>query len=425
MKTPLLLLLILLLNFNPVYSQNDSLTASSDATLEKTEFEPDKAIQDYLNSLSAEEKEKSNAYFEGGYWLLFWGLLVELLIAYIFLNLGLSQWIRRIAEKVGNVNLKNLAYILFYSLLAYMLAFPFIVYKSFFREHQYDLSNLTFGGWFGEEMTGLSISLVFGSLAIMLLYIGIRKTGKAWWLWGTGGSLIFLVIMIYLGPVFINPLFNDYYPLEEGPVKEEILSMARANGVPAEEVYQFDASKQTDRISANVSGIGHTIRISLNDNLLNTCTTGEIKAVMAHELGHYVLNHIFKLLFYITALILVGFAFVDWSFHLALKKWGDRWKISGLSDIGGLPLFLVLFTIYFFLAKPVMNNIIRVHEYEADIFGLNAANEPDGFASVAMKLASYRKISPGAWEEIIFFDHPSGKTRVSAAMRWKAENLEP
>jgi STE24 endopeptidase len=200
--------------------------------------------------------------------------------------------------------------------------------------------------------------------------------------------------------------------------------MARANGVPADNVYQFNASKQSTRISANVSGFGSTIRISLNDNLLNRFTPAEIKAVMAHELGHYVLNHIYVMLVYFGFLIILGFAFINWSFKKVIKRFGSKWKIAEISDIGGLPLIILLFSIYFFVISPCFNTIIRSQEIEADIFGLNAGREPDGAASVAMKLSEYRKINPSRIEEIIFFDHPGGKTRVLNAMRWKAENLE-
>jgi len=242
-------------------------------------------------------------------------------------------------------------------------------------------------------------------------------------MWAGGISIIFFVFVLFIGPVFILPLFNKYKPLEEGKFKNEILSIARANGVPAKNVYQFNASKQSTRISANVSGFGSTIRISLNDNLLNKCSSAEVKAVMSHEIGHYVLNHIFKGLIMLLIIIIIGFVLLNWSLTKTLKKWGGKWNLKDISDIGTLPLFMFLFSLFFFFTRPVLNNISRTAEIEADYFGLNAAQEPDGFASIAMKLSEYRKISPGRWEEILFFDHPSGRTRVYNAMVWKAEHL--
>ena len=388
-------------------------------------FDPYAATDVYLNTLTDEQKAKSDAYFEGGYWLLLWGVLYSLAVAWVFLSKGLSLKLKELAQKISKkTNLTNLIYIAFYMISGYVLSFPLTLYEEYFREHQYDLSNLTFGAWMTEELQGLLISTLLMALLFMVLYIAIRRVGKTWWIWGAGITFFFMVIMILIGPIFISPIFNDYKFLEDGPIKESILSMARANDVPVENVYQFDASKQSTRISANVSGIANTIRISLNDNLLNRCNEAEIKAVMGHELGHYILNHIYKMLVAFGLVTLVGFAFVNWGYQFVLKKWGANWGINDLQDVAGLPLVMVLFSVFFFLAKPVTNNIIRINEVEADNYGLNAAREPDGFASTAMKLSEYRKIDPGYWEEIIFFDHPSGKNRVLMAMKWKAENLD-
>ncbi len=326
-------------------------------------------------------------------------------------------------EHSKNINLQNAVYFILYFIAAYLLLFPSNYYKNFYREHQYDLSNLTIGAWMGEEMIGLAIMIVFGSILMTLLYMAMRKVKERWWIWGGVVTFCFLVFIMFIGPVFISPLFNKYKSLEEGPVREAILSMARANSVPADNVYEFDASKQSDRISANVSGIGSTIRVSLNDNLLNRCTPEEVKAVMGHELGHYVLNHGPEDLIYFSLIIIIGFAFVNWSFQKCINTWGGQWNIKDISDVVGFPLFVILLSVYIFLATPFLNSVVRSAEMEADVFGLNAAREPDGFASVAMKLSEYRKIDPGYWEEIIFFDHPSGHTRVHTSMKWKAENL--
>jgi STE24 endopeptidase len=158
----------------------------------------------------------------------------------------------------------------------------------------------------------------------MLLYVVMRKVTGQWWIWGSGVVIVFLIILIFIAPVFINPLFNKYIPLEEGKIREEILSLARANSVPVTNVYQFNASKQSTIISANVSGLGRTIRISLNDNLLNKCTPAEIKSVMAHELGHYVLNHTFKMLIYFSIFIIIGFALIYLIIKKAITRFGQK-----------------------------------------------------------------------------------------------------
>lgn len=388
------------------------------------EFDVQSATQAYLDTLSDEQKEQSDSYFEGGYWLILWGLVFDIFVAWLFLAKGLSLKLKKLPTKVTRINnLQNFIYIVLYTFITYLVLYPWTLYRDFFREHSYDLSNQSWSEWMGDEVIGLLLFTLFGGVLFMSLYIAIRRMERTWWIWGSVGTLVFLAIILFIGPVFINPLFNEYQPLEEGPVKESILSMGRANGVPVDNVYMFDASKQSDRISANVSGIGSTIRISLNDNLLNQSTEEEAKAVMGHELGHYVLNHSYEGLVKFGLVFLVGFAFINWAFDRVLRKWGNHWGISGLSDVAGFPLIMALMSVFFFFAKPVTNSIIRTNEEEADVFGLNAAQEPDGFASAAMKLSTYRKINPGYWERLIFFDHPSGYDRVLMSMQWKSENL--
>ena len=257
----------------------------------------------------------------------------------------------------------------------------------------------------------------------MAIYAVIRRAPRTWWLWGAGVSLVFVGFTIAIAPVFIEPVFNKYTPLTDKKIKDPILRLARANGIPATDVFVFDASRQTTRVSANVAGFLGTQRIALNDNLLNRCSLPEIESVMAHEMGHYVLNHIFKALLQIGLLIVAGFAFVRWAFDRVAARWGSRWGIRGIADVAGLPLLVLLLSVFFFVLTPVTNTMIRTQEVEADIFGLNAARQPDGEAEVDLKLGEYRKLKPGPVEEFIFFDHPSGYSRILMAMRWKAENL--
>jgi STE24 endopeptidase len=399
-----------------------ALPAAASATADSAAFDVQAATQQYLDTLTPAQKASSDAYFEGGYWLLLWNLLYALGVAAVFLKLGLSRAMQRWTSRLPGRVLPRLAYVALYLLLSYVLSLPLNLYVSYFREHQYGLSNQSFGEWLTDDLKGLALSVVFGSLALLALYAAIRRTGRRWWVWGTGLAGVFIALQIFIAPVFIAPLFNKYTPLPSGPVRDQILSMARANGVPANNVYLFDASRQSKRISANVSGLGSTIRISLNDNLLNRSTPAEVQAVMGHELGHYVLNHIPKMLIFLLLIIGTGAWFVDWAFHRLTVRYGTSWNIRSIADVAGLPLLAVLFSVFTFLATPLFNTLIRTQEQEADVFGLNAARQPDGFASIAMKLSEYRKINPGHWEEIIFFDHPSGRTRVLTAMRWKAEN---
>ncbi len=232
------------------------------------------------------------------------------------------------------------------------------------------------------------------------------------------------MIAIAIAPVFIEPLFNTYTPLKDEKVHDPILRLARANGIPATDVFVVDASRQTTRVSANVAGFLGTERIALNDNLLKRCSLPEIESVMAHEMGHYVLNHVFKGILAVRGADR-GRVRVP-ALVVRPRRWpagAQRWGIGGVADVAGLPLLVLLLSVFFFVMTPVTNTMIRTQEVEADIFGLNAARQPDAEAEVDLKLGEYRKLKPGPVEEFVFFDHPSGYNRILMAMRWKAENL--
>jgi STE24 endopeptidase len=206
-------------------------------------------------------------------------------------------------------------------------------------------------------------------------------------------------------------------------MRDNILGMANRQGIPADDVYVFDASKQTKRISANVSGLGPTIRISLNDNLLNRSTPEGVMAVMGHEMGHYKLGHINKFLLYL-AVMAFGMMFLAWwATPRLIARYGEGWGIRGVSDPAVAPLFSIIISLVLLLLTPLLNTMVRVNESEADAFGLEAARQPDGFAMTAMQLSEYRKLEPSALEEALFYDHPSGRTRVRMAMEWKAKHL--
>ena len=386
------------------------------------------AVEAYLNQITPEERARGDAYFEGGYWLQLWGLLLGLAIAGLLLTSGLSRWLRDRCERLTRLRfVQTLLYAAAYFVLSFVLSLPLTVYSGFFREQQYGLMNQTFADWFTDQLKGLGVGVVLGSVLVAVLYAVGRLVPSRWWLWGAGVTVAFMALVIMIGPVFLEPLFNTSTSLPEGPLRDRVLALARANGIPADDVYVIDESKQSKRISAHVSGLFGTTRISLNDNLLGRASPEEVEAVMAHEMGHYVLNHVLQSVFAFGALIVVGFAFVNAAFGWVQRRWGERFGIRGVTDIAGLPLMVALISLFFFIATPVTNTIIRTQETQADLFGLNAARQPDAFARVTLKLAEYRKLDPSPLEEWLFFDHPSGRNRIVMAMRWKAANavLDP
>ena len=385
-------------------------------------FDPELATQAYMATLKGAARARSDAYFEGGYWLILWEFLVTVAANLIVLQLGwaarLSLWARSRARPM----LAPLLFAVPYLLIIALITAPYTIYIGFVREHGYGLSNQNFTEWGGEQLIGIAIDTLIAAILWMAVSATIRRFPRGWWVGGTGLIIAALVTTIGLGPVYIAPLFNDYTPLPEGPVKTAVLKLARANGVPADNVFVVDASRQSDRISANVTGLLGTTRVALNDNLMRQ-DINEIRAVMAHELGHYVLNHMWKLILAMSLVFAAALALVAMGTPWLLAGPGRNWGISGLADPGVLPAMAIVASLAFLLATPVTNSLIRVNEQEADLFAHNAARAPDAFARIAMKLSQYRKIEPTPLEEIIFFDHPSGHTRVMTAMRWKAEHL--
>lgn len=378
----------------------------------------------YMAQLSPEARAKSDAYFEGGYWMLLWDFLAGLGVAWIFLGTRLSARIRDWAERATRFRfLQTALYSLVYIAGSALLLLPWSAYEGYFREHQYGMSNQDLGGWLGDQAKGLAIGLVLGSLAITAIYAVLRKSPKNWWLWGALVAVGLALLTVVISPVYLEPVFNDFQPIAESPLKERILSMARANGIPATDVYEFNASKQTKRISAHVSGLFGTTRISMNDNLMNRGSEEEILAVLGHEMGHYVLNHITKGLTSTGILIVAGFAFLAWAFDRVRARFGAGWGVRGIGDVAGLPLLLFLFSVFSLATTPVFNTLTRTTEAEADNYGLNVSQQPDGFAQAALHLSEYRKMAPGPIEEFLFYDHPSGWNRIHRSMVWKAEHL--
>jgi STE24 endopeptidase len=388
-------------------------------------FNPDTATEAYLALIPADAKARSDAYFEGGYWMILWDFLYAAVVMLILLNLGWSAGMRNLAERVTRFKPpQTLLYWAQYLVLTTVLMFPLSVYEDYFREHKYGLATQTFGPWLWDQFKGLLVGLVLGGIAAMVLFGVVRRVKRTWWIWGAAVSIVLATIVVLIGPVFIVPIFNTPRRLDDPKITEPILRMARANGIPARDVFEIDASKQTTRMSANVSGFGRTMRITLNDNLLRRGSPEEIQAVMGHEMGHYVLDHIYNSMLFIGVVIVIFFAFLRWSLEASLQRWGEKWQIRGVGDTAVLPLVILLGSIFFFVLTPVFNTYTRTQEHEADMFGLNASRQPDGFAQAAIHLGEYRKMSPGTVEEWLFFDHPSGRHRIHDAMVWKAQNLD-
>jgi STE24 endopeptidase len=434
LSRPCLLGLICLAICGPMLAQNASDLSKSqmpsvvtvpEAAKASDHFEVDAATSAYLAEIPAAARARSDAYFEGGYWLILWDFLLSSVVYWILLRFGISARMRDFAERLTRLRpLQTFIYWFQFMIITFVLQFPLDVYEGYFREWKYGLATQTFGPWLWDQTKSLLVGIILGGLVVMVLVGIVRKLPRTWHIWGALVTMIFIIFTIMIAPVFLVPLFNKVTILNDPKVTAPILSLAHANGITAKDVYEIDASKQTTRMSANVSGFGKTMRITLNDNLLRRGSPEEIQSVMGHEMGHYVLNHIYKSILFFFVIIVAGFSLLRWGLNWSLARWGERWQIRDVTDVAVLPFVFLLAGIFFFVLTPILDTQTRSEEHEADMYGLNASRQPDGFAQAAIHLGEYRKMDPGPVEEWIFFDHPSGRNRIHDAMQWKAENLE-
>lgn len=237
---PIALLFVLPSTATPGFAAPDlslktaAVTPADPAWRQNLPHDPEAATEAYLARLPRAAKERSNQYFEGGYWLQLWDFLLAIVIALAILETGTSARVRDWTEKKTRSSIFRIAlYIVLYTVLVAALSFPLNVYENFFREHRYGLLNQNFPGWFKEQGISLAVQVVINTLLLGCIYGVVRRLKKSWQIWGAIITTAFLVLILAIGPVFISPLFNRYQPLAESPIKSAILSLARANGIPA------------------------------------------------------------------------------------------------------------------------------------------------------------------------------------------------
>jgi STE24 endopeptidase len=380
------------------------------------------ATQAYLATIPADVRARSDAYTEGGYWLVLWGLAVAALLTWIIVRSKLLVKVRNWASaKKPRAVWASFICAIVLSLVSWLIGLPWDIYTDWWREKSYGLSKQPFMDWFGQGLISLVVSTVILGLAFMGIYALIRRRPTRWWLYGGGASALFILLMLLIAPVYIQPLFNKYEPFPPGKVKDAIVQLAQTENIPADKIFVFDGSRQRSVVTANVTGILGTARIAVSDVALKETSLNEVRAVVGHEMGHYALGHSYKGAIFFALLIMLGFYAVHKLYAPFLRFFGTQ-GIGGIADPAGLPVLLFVLTLVLTLATPLTNTYIRWGETEADNYSLKVARDPDGLSSALIKTVEYRKASPGPVEEFFFHDHPSVENRVHNAMVWKAEN---
>jgi len=384
-------------------------------------FDPAAATAAYLAQMPPEVHTKATAYTQGGHWLLLWSFLVTVVAALIIIRLGI---LRRTQQRVETTRprpvLVVLAVTAVYMLVAWVLTLPWEIYESWWRQKQYGLTSQAFGGWLGESIMSTIIGVIFVGLFFAALYALMRRSPRRWWLWSGALAMVFLLFGLLIAPIYIEPLFNKYTPAPNGPVRDAVVEMARANGVPSDKIFIYNGSKQSNAYTANVSGIAGTARVAMSDVMfLKDADLAEVRGVVGHEMGHYVRQHALWGALALGVLATLAFYLVSKFFPATSRLLGAR-DVAGITDPAGLPVLLVLVSVIGLIGTPLTNTLARTIEADADRFSLEHVNEPDGLSKALIKTMEYRAATPGAVEEIIFYDHPSVSLRVRRAMDWKA-----
>ncbi|MFT4912864.1 MAG: STE24 endopeptidase [Brevundimonas sp.] len=386
-----------------------------------TTFDSAAATAQWMATLSPEDTARAVAYTQGGHWLLLWGVLVSIAVAWVIIRTGWLSAIRdRLERRRPRPKLVSLVVGVVYLLTSFVLTLPWAIYQNWWREKAYGLTEQPLTGWLTEALMGTAISTVFGGLLIVALYFLIRRTGRAWWIWGGGLAGVAVVFMLLVAPIFIEPLFNTYTPAPDGPVRDAVVELAHKTGTPDDKIFIYDGSKQSDRYTANVSGLFGSARVAMSDVMFTKgADLAEVRGVVGHEMGHYVHMHSLWLTGAMIILSMVSFFLADRLYPVARRLLGAN-RVGDIADPAGLPVLAAVLAVLGVLATPVTNTLIRTIEEDADHFSLIHANEPDGLSKALIKTAEYRAPSPSAVEEFIFYDHPSVENRVRRAMEWKA-----
>lgn len=382
------------------------------------DFDPQSATAAYIDSIGADALARAAAYTEGSHWLLLWSLLITVAVAWLIIRF---RFLERIDVRLGRrgPNTRAFAVSAVYFMLAGVLSLPWSMYEGWWRETSYGRSSQPFADALGQNLLGLSISALLGGVFFIGVYALVRRAGKRWWVWSGALAVAGISSVLLVAPVVIEPLFNDYKPVPEGKVRTALTDLAQQAGISPRRIFVYDGSRQSNNFTANVSGLGPYARIAISDVALKGASLDEVRAVTAHEIGHYVLGHVWRSVLVFSLIVMVAFFVADRMYGRVAAVLGSR---APLASPTGLPVIMVIVSFLSLLALPVVNAVIRAGETQADRYSLETVELPDALATALVKTAEYRYPRPNAVQEALFYSHPSVERRVRTAMEWKAAN---
>lgn len=382
-------------------------------------FDSQAATAAYIDSLGAEALAKAAAYTAGNHWLLSWGLLVSAICTWLIVRSGVLE---RLAARLGHrgPNLRAFLVAVVYFVVASLITLPWELYADWWREQSYGRTSQPLPDWAAQQAIGLAVFALLVGLFFTGVYALMRRAGPRWWAWSGGFTAAALAFFLLVAPVVIEPLFNDYRPVPSGEVRDALVAMAQESGVPTERIFVYDGSRQSNNFTANVSGVAGSARIAISDVAFKGASLDEVRAVTGHEIGHYVLHHVWRSVIVLSLLAILFFFAADRLYPRFARAFGSS---APLADPVGLPVLVFMVSVMSLLVQPVVNTLSRMDESEADRYSLETVNLPDALASALVKTAEYRNPRPGALQEFLFYTHPSVERRVRAAMEWKAARV--
>jgi STE24 endopeptidase len=347
-------------------------------------------------------------------WLGIISLVLSPILWWLFVRSGWSTALRSFLEAVGFRNswLLVAAFTSLFVVATTLLNLP-LLYTGFALRRAYGLSQEATGAWLVRQAKELAVGLILTLVMIEGLYWTLRVAPHRWWLLAAAGAILGSLLLTYLAPYVITPLFFTQRPLEDQTLRAEIFALGERVNVPIGEVYVIDASSQGNEGNAYFTGIGGATRVVIYDTLLRQYPKQELLTILAHELGHWHHQHIWKGL----ALSVVGAPLGLWILHIALGWLLPAWGIQNRADVAGLPLIMLLASLGALLAMPVQNRISRQWEAEADRFAIQATGDPAAFQATFVRLAQQNlgDPSPPRLYEGIFATHPAVGRRVADA----------
>ncbi|MBM7552060.1 M48 family metallopeptidase [Thalassobacillus pellis] len=346
-------------------------------------------------------------------WLVYGGILV----------FGLSRMLKQFGERVSKKHFVQIPiYVLFLTILMWLCNFP-IDYISRRLSLAYGISTQSFSGWMRDELISFWLNVGISAVLITVLYFLMRKFVRRWWLFSWGLLVPFLIFMMFIQPVVIDPLYNDFSRLSNPDLEEKILSLAEQAGVPADRVYEVNMSEETNAMNAYVNGIGSNLRIVLWDTTLNKLEDKEVLFIMAHEIGHYVMDHLFYMLAGSIAASLIGLYLGYRLLHAAVRRWGKSWGVKEVSDIASLPALLLIFSLLSFAATPIELAISRQAEQDADEYAIEMTEDVDAAVGSFQELTvnSLSTVNPPALVKYLSYGHPTMMERIHMLENYQKE----